>query len=105
MPKQLQVSTTASSSPLTYRRTVDYTFQLRGNLGMGGGGMRLVRVEKQNKNIHPFDQPFEYVWEVEKLRIELHGISGRMASISETKDYTTPRILDNCKIKDLFKGS
>jgi len=90
MPNQLQVATTASNSPLTYRRTVDYAFLLRGSLGSGTGAMRLVRVERQSKNVHPFDQPIEYVWEVEKLRIELQGISG-LATISEKKRLHNPK--------------
>jgi len=85
-------------TPLTYLPTLDYVFQLKGTRGLASGIMRLVKMEKSQKNVHPLENPKEYTWEVEKFRIELMGIENRGVLTSEERDFTTPHYIDNAVI-------
>jgi len=87
------VSITPSKSPHTYFPRYDYTFPLQGARGQAYAFMRLVQVEKLKKNVHPFKQSVEKLWEVEKLRIEMNGLEGYDV-ISVDKDLTSPRFID-----------
>jgi len=98
MPKKIEVKINSGKTPLTYLPTLDYVFQLRGTRGLAQGIMRLVKMEKTQKNVHPLEKPKEYSWEVEKFRIELMGIENSGVLTSEEKDFTTPHFIDNAVI-------